>query len=83
MSIFHEDLEKVSLNWRKITDPSQRLLGGSRVSVYGRVFAESENISVGKTRLEATKSEALKLRSSIIFADINCMVINKPPGVSS
>jgi 23S rRNA-/tRNA-specific pseudouridylate synthase len=66
--------------WKKVSDPSHRLIEGAKVSVYGKAFSEAAATSLGKNKLEATKGEAARLKSSVIFSDDNCLVINKPSG---
>jgi 23S rRNA-/tRNA-specific pseudouridylate synthase len=83
VSILCCESDDVEGRWRKVSDPSYRLEEGSKVSVYGQAFAGSETFAEpidGKQRLEPTKSELSKLRSSVLFSDQNLMVINKPAG---
>ncbi len=80
MSTLPPEVVESDSDWKKISDPSHRLLEGAKVSVYGKVFAEAAATTVGKNKLEPTKSESAKLKDSIIFSDNNCLVINKPSG---
>ena len=85
MSVLLKHENAASEEWRKASDPSQRLAEGSKVSIRGKAFAESDS-QVGtvhsKHKLEATKGELSKLRASILFTDEKLMVINKPTGMA-